>query len=153
MQARDRGNEAQAQARAGLRAAFLQAHEALQRALAVFRRDAGSAIGHGDLDGVADARAGDDLDRLRRRIRCPAAEYLMALSTRLAIAWLTSSRLATRLRPGGAETARPQTGLLGHRLVELGDVADDGGRIDRCHALGDGAAFQPRDQQQRVEGA
>ena len=53
VQARDGGDEAQAQAAAGPRAALLQAHEALQRALAVLRRDAGAAIGDGDLDGVA----------------------------------------------------------------------------------------------------
>ena len=76
----------------------------------------------------------------------------MALSTRLATAWLTSSRLATRLRPFGDGDLELQAGLLGDRLVQLGDVADDGCRIDRRHALGDRAALEARDQQQRVEG-
>ena len=44
--ARDRLHKAQAQPRAGLGAALLQAHEALQHALAVLGRDAGAAVSH-----------------------------------------------------------------------------------------------------------
>ena len=50
MQAGDGGDEAEAQAAAGKRAAFLQAHEALQGALAILRRDARAAVGDGNLD-------------------------------------------------------------------------------------------------------
>ena len=50
VQAGDGGDEAEPQAAAGPRAALLQAHEALQRALAILRRDAGPAVGDGDLD-------------------------------------------------------------------------------------------------------
>ena len=74
-----------------------------------------------------------------RTLRLPPAllpvEYLMALSTRLATAWLTSSRLATNAAgPSRVLTSQVQSGLLGHRLVQLGDVGDDGRRIDRRHA-------------------
>ncbi len=48
MQARDRLHKAQAEPRAGLGAALLQPHEALQDALAILRRDARPAVGHGD---------------------------------------------------------------------------------------------------------
>ena len=93
--------------------------------------------------------------RRRRRRWRPAAsatEYLMALSTRLAMAWLTSWRLRSMVRPFAAAIVRPQPRLLGDRLVELGDVLDDRCRIDGAHALVHRAGLEPRDQQQRVEG-
>ena len=129
MQAGDGGDQAEPQAAAGLRAALLQAHEALQRALAVLRRHARPAVGDGDLDRVADARQSEMTMLPRVAPSALAAfasstEYLMALSTRLATAWLTSSRLAIEgqaLR--GVEISSAQARLLGDRLVELGDVA------------------------------
>src|SRR5581483_2693522 len=47
--------------------------------------------------------------------RAEAAEYLMALSTRLATAWLTSSRLTFTVRPGAADTSsvRPASSATG----------------------------------------
>ena len=89
--------------------------------------DAGPAIGDGDLDRCRRRGPCDDGDRCGRASpsaarRAASAEYLMALSTRLATAWLTSSRLAThaqallgatspaRARPPRppARTARPR---------------------------------------------
>ena len=125
MQLRHRRDEAQAEPRAGLGAALLQPHEAL---------------GH--------ARAGRPR-RCRRRCRrrgasrrprprlteittsgfpLPSSAYLIALSTRLASAWLTSSRLrAHHHRPARLEPQRDAR-LLGHRLVELEHVARDARR-------------------------
>ena len=59
VQAGDGGDQAEPQAAAGARAALLQAHETLQRALAVLRRDARAAVADGDLDVLADALEDD----------------------------------------------------------------------------------------------
>ena len=140
----------------GLRAALLQAHEALQGALAVLRRDAGAAIGDGDLDRVAGARERDDDAAAGRavapRARLSSTEYLMALSTRLATAWLDELAVGERVQALLGVDIEAQARLLGDRLVELGDVGDDRGGIERLHALGHRAGFQAGDQQQRVEG-
>ncbi len=67
-------------------------------------------------------------------------------------------RLADELPIGGEGEAllgvhiEAQARLFRDRLVELGDVGDDRGGIERFHALGHRAGFEPGDQQQRVEG-
>ncbi len=66
MHAGNGGDQAQPEAGAGVGAAFLQADETLQGALAVRRGDAGPAVSDGDLDGVAHTRERDaDLGRWR----------------------------------------------------------------------------------------
>src|SRR5690348_5358825 len=52
-------DQAQSEAAPGTRAALLEAHKALQRALAVLRRHAGAPIGDADFDGIAHAGHGE----------------------------------------------------------------------------------------------
>ena len=158
MQARDRGDEAEPQAGAGLasgsspgaRSAAARARDPAARRRARGRRRRSRSL--------SPTRAMDDGDLGRDAPSAARAasstEYLMALSTRLATAWLTSSRLtieAQALRQLTVSSARPR--LLGDRLVQLGDVARRSRpRSTRLHALGHRAGLEPRDQQQRVEG-
>ena len=93
VQARDRRDEAEAEAAAGLRAALLQADEALQHALAILGGMPGPLSATATTIAVA-ARARVDMAIARPSPPASALrEYLMALSTRLASAWPSSSRL------------------------------------------------------------
>ena len=120
----------------GCGAALLQAHEALQDALAILRRNARAVIGHGDLDRLGPI-VRDRMAIVAPLRRSPGlAEYLMALSTRLATAWLTSCAVGRRYcGPVRDVDGQRQAGLLGDRLVELGDVADERGRDRTRSAL------------------
>ena len=144
--------EAQAEARARLRAALLQPHEALGGALAV------------GLVGNARTVVGDRRPDLavRPRQRRPGrvgllaphpAEYLMALSTMLDSAWPISSRLPVDDEGAGDVGFERHADLLGHRLVELDHVAHGGGEVDPADRFGGIAGFEPRDHQDGVEGA
>ena len=113
MQLRDRRDEAQAKAGAGLRAAFLQPHEALGHARAVRLRDAGAVVG----DARTSPRPRSSLTEIATSgFALPSSAYLMALSTRLASAWLISSRLRVhhhrpaRLRACSATPASSASG-------------------------------------------
>ena len=73
MQPPDRLHEAEPETRAGLGAALLQAHEALQHALAILRRNARAVVGDGDLDRLGpivqidgDRRAAAEIAAARR---------------------------------------------------------------------------------------
>ena len=75
----------------------------------------------------------------------------MALSMRLASAWPSSSRLP--LKATGSRRLDHELGaaLLGHRLVEVGDVLHDLARIEFGHGAVGRAGLDARDHQQRVE--
>ena len=77
----------------------------------------------------------------------------MALSTRLASAWLTSSRLPLhRRRRLGLHLERNAL-FFGQRLVKLANIVGDLGGIEFAHVLARLAGFGARDHQQRIEGA
>ena len=93
----------------------------------------------------------------RRGRRCAGARrgaaYLIALSTRLASAWLTSSRLPCTGAAARRLDLELEALLVGERLVELANAARDLGRIELGHVVARLAGFRTRDHQQRVEGA
>src|SRR5262245_1559132 len=158
----DGGDQAEAQTGAGAGAALLQAHEALQGALAVLRRNARAPIRHRDLDGVADTAEGDgDLWRRDRRRRWRATGRHAHVGCRgildgvvhevgdgLAHQLAVGHRAQPRLRRDG----KAEPGLLGNGLVEFGNVADQIGQVDGSHALGGSAGLKAGNQEQRVEG-
>ena len=149
MQPPHRLHEAQPEPSAGFGAALLQAHEALQHALAVLRRDAGSIVGDGDLDRLGMIAQVDGDRRIARGAWL--AEYLMAFSIRLATACTHQLAIGGELRARLDVDGEAHAALLGHRLVQLGDVAHGAADVEALGVSLERAGFQPRYEQKTVE--
>ena len=78
--------------------------------------------------------------------------YLIAFSTRLASAWLISSRLPCSGAGFGLD-AQGQAVVFGQRLVEFVDAAGDVGGVEIVHVAARLPGLGARDHQQRIEGA
>ena len=85
----------------GCGAALLQTHEALQHALAILRRDARAVVGDGDLDRLGRRSRRSMVISAPLRTSPGLAEYLMALSMRLATACTDELTIAGELRAVG----------------------------------------------------
>ena len=103
VQARDRRDKAQSEAASRLRAALLEPDEALQHPLAVRLGMPGPLSATRRMHRVAVARRRNRDRAAAWRARQPSP-YLMALSTRLASAWPSSSRLPLNVTGSGAST-------------------------------------------------
>ena len=76
----------------------------------------------------------------------------MAFSTRLASAWLISSRLPCSRAARGLD-AQGHAVVFGQRLVQFVDAPGDVGRVEIVHVAARLPGLGARDHQQRVEGA
>ena len=154
MQPRHRRGEAQPQPRARLRAALLEAHEALDRAAAIGLGNAAAAVGDREQDALALAhRLDHDLGL------GPVHAGAIGRAVFDGVVDQIGERLADELavavhRSGGRRLDLELDALVvGERLVELAHAARDLGRIDLRHAVARLARFRPRDHEQRIEGA
>ena len=141
-------DEAEAKAVAGLRAALVEADEAFGNAAAVFHRDAGAVVGHGDGHLVV-LLCGGHRDRGGFAIARAVFEGVVeqvgeGLREELAIA----QNGEAGCRGTGQRTAL----FLGHRLIEFDDVGDEFAHVHRDEAAAGLAGLGPRDGEQRVEG-
>ena len=99
MERRDGRRQAEAQAGTRQGAAGIEPHEALHGVLALGLGDAGAVIGDAEQHLIALARASIRICLASRLTTAPSGlrpaglPYLIAFSTRLASAWLISSRL------------------------------------------------------------
>ena len=108
----------------------------------------GPCVGDGEQDAVAVVqRLHHDLRRRAVGRSGRGSTYLMALSTRLASAWLTSSRLPlTARRRVGLHLERDAL-LFRQRLVKLADVVRDLGGVELVHVVARLPGFGARDHQ------